>query len=133
MLPAHSVWPFTYVILLNGAISGTKVLSSVPNLMTTFPTPDSTTSPTPNFVCFTLSPACRLPLLSCSPGPSTPGQSDAPSSAARGVGKTWYRARLVLVWDLGERDGILYSRSPQLERSLAWVSVSVSLARVMPT
>jgi hypothetical protein len=42
--------------LLNGAISGTKVLSSFPNLITTFPTPASTTSPTPNFVCLTFSP-----------------------------------------------------------------------------
>ena len=32
-----------------------------------------------------------------------------------------------------KRDGILYSRSPQLERSFACVSVSVSLARVIPT
>ena len=32
-----------------------------------------------------------------------------------------------------KREGILYSRSPQLERSFACVSVSVFLARVMPT
>ena len=59
LLPFHIRLPndlSTGQTLLNGAISGTKVLSSFPNLITTFPTPASTTSPTPNFVCLTFSP-----------------------------------------------------------------------------
>ena len=43
--------------LLKGAMSGTKILSCVPNLTTTLPSPASTTSPTPNLACLTLSPA----------------------------------------------------------------------------
>jgi hypothetical protein len=42
---------------VSGAISGTKTLSCVPNLTTTLPPPASTTSPTPNLACRTLSPA----------------------------------------------------------------------------
>src|SRR3712207_4022161 len=42
---------------VRGAISGTKILSWVPNLTTTLPSPASTTSPTPNLACRTLSPA----------------------------------------------------------------------------
>src|ERR687889_1727244 len=121
--------------LLNGAISGTKVLSSVPNLITTFPTPASTTSPTPNFLCLTLSPTLNAAppetALSGSlrPGKATPHPPRPETLEKEGTVPDLYSSGI----SERKRDGILYSRSPQLERSLACVSVSVSLARVMPT
>src|SRR5919107_317877 len=139
-MPARAVRSSTQCLLgdqtlLNGAISGTKVLSSVPNLMTTFPTPASTTSPTPNFVCLTLSPVLNAAFPDTLPsGPPRPGKATPHPPRPEAL------ARVGTLPDLywsgiseRKRDGILYSRSPQLERNLACVSVSVSLARVMPT
>ena len=102
---------------MSGAISGTKTRSCAPNLTTTLPPPDSTTSPTPNLACRTLSPALKVdvPALSNSPlrGSAAPHPQRAaeepaiaPALRASGISER-------------KREGIWYSRSPQFERSLA--------------
>src|SRR5215210_1535887 len=104
--------------------------------MTILPAPASTTSPTPNLAWRTRSPALyRVSPEAALSGPPRPDRATPhPPRPVAPVGV------LGIVPDLywsgiseRKREGILYSRSPQLERSLAWVSVSVSLARVMPT
>src|SRR4028118_1816585 len=78
--------------LLNGAISGTKVLSCPPKLTTTFPSAASTTCPTPNLACLTLSPAlyetpedaCRKPPDRC-PNDAIP-QPPRPAADPMGTG-----------------------------------------------
>src|SRR5688572_20683601 len=133
-MPSEAVlFQNTHQTLLNGAISGTKILSCVPNLTTTLPSPASTTSPTPNLACRTLSPALYALTLdvalsgsprrgSAMPQPPRPAEvpGTVPALSFSGISER-------------KREGIWYSRSPQLERSFAYERVSVSLARVIPT
>ena len=124
--------------MLNGAISGTKVRSSVPNLTTTFPEAASTTSPTPNLACLTVSPARKAAAPDAALSGRAPPRPDiARPHPPRPEAPEKLLGSVPDLYSSGiserKREGILYSRSPQLERSLACVRVSVSLARVMPT